>query len=224
MFTLRGMRSLDPGDPVCHVSFYEADAYVRWAGARLPTEFEWETAAPGDVTGNFLDSGHLHPTSNAGSFFGDVWVWTASAYTAYPRLPTGGRRDWRVQRKFMCNQMVLRGRVVCDSRRTCAPNLSQLLSAGRPLAVFWPPTREGCSRMMTTRTARRTTDQFRADVLAGLSRPQKRLPSKYFTTSPGRDYSTASRNWPSTTPREPNWRSCTRTRAQWPPAAVRGAC
>jgi ergothioneine biosynthesis protein EgtB len=110
VFTLRGERSLDPAEPVCHVSYYEADAFARWVGARLPTEFEWETAAGArEVSGNFLDSGHLHPTNNGDSLYGDVWVWTASPYVAYPgyRPTTGALGEYNG--KFMCNQMVLRG-------------------------------------------------------------------------------------------------------------------
>ena len=85
LFTLRGLRPLDLAEPVCHLSYYEADAYARWFGARLPTEFEWETAAESqEVRGNFLDSGRLHPVNYENSYYGDVWTWTASPYVAYP--------------------------------------------------------------------------------------------------------------------------------------------
>jgi len=100
---------------VCHVSFYEVDAFARWAGARLPSEAEWELAAESlPVIGNLLNTGALHPVA-AGvqpgmkQMFGDVWEWTASPYSAYPgyQAPPGALGEYNG--KFMCNQLVLRG-------------------------------------------------------------------------------------------------------------------
>jgi ergothioneine biosynthesis protein EgtB len=116
--TLYGMRPVDPHAPVCHVSYYEADAYARWSGARLPTEFEWEVAASGvGVKGNLQESDFLVPRppdaadvgSEPAQMFGDVWEWTASAYLPYPgyRVSEGALGEYNG--KFMCNQMVLRG-------------------------------------------------------------------------------------------------------------------
>lgn len=110
LFTLRGMKPLDLAEPVCHLSYYEADAYARWAGVRLPTEAEWESAAGGrPLTGNFLDLGRLHPSNEGGSIYGDVWVWTSSPYTAYPGYRPAAGALGEYNGKFMCNQMVLRG-------------------------------------------------------------------------------------------------------------------
>lgn len=117
VMTLSGMQKLHLHEPVCHVSFYEADAYARWRGKRLPTEAEWERAArkEGRVSGNFRESRLLHPRmAHAGEgqikqLFGDVWEWTASAYGPYPGYvpPAGAFGEYNG--KFMCNQMVLRG-------------------------------------------------------------------------------------------------------------------
>jgi ergothioneine biosynthesis protein EgtB len=114
-FTLDGLRALEPAEPVTHLSYYEADAYARWCGARLPTEAEWEIAAAARaVTGNFLESGRLHPApldggAAGGQFYGDAWEWTSSAYAPYPgfRAPAGAVGEYNG--KFMVNQYVLRG-------------------------------------------------------------------------------------------------------------------
>lgn len=113
VFGLDGETALALDEPVCHVSYYEADAFARWAGARLPSEAEWEHVADQHALGgNFLESERLRPC-RAGpdqtQLFGDVWEWTASAYAAYPgyRPPAGALGEYNA--KFMCNQMVLRG-------------------------------------------------------------------------------------------------------------------
>ncbi|MFS2043466.1 ergothioneine biosynthesis protein EgtB [Stenotrophomonas geniculata] len=113
-YTLGGWRELDPHAPVCHLSYFEADACARWAGARLPSEFEWEAAAASQaVRGHFADDDHLHPQAGQGSglrqLFGDVWEWTHSAYGAYPGYRPFAGNLGEYNGKFMCGQWVLRG-------------------------------------------------------------------------------------------------------------------
>ena len=116
VFTLRGWYGLSLllDTPVCHISFFEADAFARWRGCRLPTEAEWElVASQQSCTGNLLDAKRLHPAVAIGEdidqFFGDCWEWTASPYTFYPGYkPLPGALS-ECNGKFMCGQMVLRG-------------------------------------------------------------------------------------------------------------------
>jgi ergothioneine biosynthesis protein EgtB len=114
-YTLNGLRKVDPNEPVTHISFYEADAFARWKGQRLMTEFEWEAACrkvfqdvPHDA--NFTDKGKLHPVlANGHQMLGDAWEWTNSAYLPYPYYKQEKGALGEYNGKFMVNQMVLRG-------------------------------------------------------------------------------------------------------------------
>ncbi len=125
-FTLHGMAAIEPNTPVCHLSYFEADAYARWAKARLPTEFEWEAAsAAAPIEGNFLESGALHPLapriepapSGFSQLFGDVWEWTQSSYAPYPGYRPAEGAIGEYNGKFMCGQYVLRGGSCATPRR-----------------------------------------------------------------------------------------------------------
>ncbi|GAA0889355.1 ergothioneine biosynthesis protein EgtB [Rhodanobacter soli] len=114
-FTLAGVRELDPHEPICHLSYYEAEAFARWAGARLPTEAEWESAAQDiAIDGNLQDAQRFQPRAASGDagllqLYGDVWEWTASPYVSYPGFrPLPGSLG-EYNGKFMCGQWVLRG-------------------------------------------------------------------------------------------------------------------
>jgi len=110
-FTLSGRRPVVLAEPVCHVSFYEADAFARWAGARLPTELEWESAtrSRAELRGQLLDPDRAHPGIAGSAMVGDVWEWTASAYLPYPRFVPANGAVGEYNGKFMCDQHVLRG-------------------------------------------------------------------------------------------------------------------
>ena len=136
--TLAGMRDVNPSEPVCHVSFYEADAFARWKKCWLPRESVWETVASRiPIEGNFVESDLLHPasqqspgaTSSPAQMFGDVWEWTCSPYSAYPgyRAKDGSLGEYNG--KFMCNQMVLRG-------GSCVTSSSHIRASYRN---FFPP-------------------------------------------------------------------------------------
>ncbi len=133
-FTLAGLRPVAEQEPVCHVSQFEADAYARWSGARLPTEQEWEVAAGGvAVTGNFVESERFHPAPAPSSdglvqVFGDVWEWTASQYLPYPGYRPEAGPLGEYNGKFMANQHVLRG-------GSCATPADHVRATYRN---FWP--------------------------------------------------------------------------------------
>ena len=137
-FTSSGMRAVAASEPVCHVSYFEADAYARWRSSRLATEPEWEhAAAAAPIDGNFLDSADaaLQPASATQSsaapaqLFGDAWEWTASAYSPYPGFHAASGALGEYNGKFMCNQYVLRG-------GSCATPRSHIRATYRN---FFPP-------------------------------------------------------------------------------------
>jgi ergothioneine biosynthesis protein EgtB len=147
-FTLSGMRRVDPNEPVAHLSYFEADAYARWAGARLPAEAEWEVASTrAALGGSFVESLRFHPAPPAGGgaltqMFGDVWEWTRSQYSPYPGYQPAPGALGEYNGKFMCNQFVLRG-------GSCATPRSHIRRSYRN---FFPP--EACWQFTGVRLAK----------------------------------------------------------------------
>lgn len=136
-YRLTGEKLVDPNRPVCHVSAYEADAYARWKGCRLPTEHEWEHAAlDAPVEGNFVESKLFHPSGQNGDGmqgqFGNVWEWTQSGYGAYPSFKPFDGALGEYNGKFMANQLVLRGGSCVSPRSHIRPTYRNF---------FYPPDR-----------------------------------------------------------------------------------